>query len=329
MWCAQCQSDVATEVAADGQSLLCTACGGEVRKVFAPSLHPDVQRARDVLARLSKNNSGEAKANPAGTAARIETPEPAAAAPAAPSEPTPQKPTSALRPAAQAPSSELSNNDDDATTPEVAERLIPPRRQESPPAAEESRKTSPARQFRIDAAHPINERARSHVPQSSPTARAPDRPSPPEAQRVRRDDGAHASVPPPHFDVAASAKKRPPGRSESTWGQLMAYLGVAVLTVGTALVLWGYFGGPPAYAPTGWLVTTAGQMLLLLGVITLVSGGMQQTTHEVAARVAHLDGRMHRIESTAHELLHGPHFGRSRSAAFDRESAQHTGDVDD
>jgi hypothetical protein len=95
----------------------------------------------------------------------------------------------------------------------------------------------------------------------------------------------------------------------------LAYVGVAVLTIGTALVLWGYFGGPAAYAPTGWLVTTAGQMLLLLGVITLISGGMQQTTHEVASRVAHLDGRMHRIETTAHELLHGPHFRQSAPRA--------------
>jgi hypothetical protein len=106
----------------------------------------------------------------------------------------------------------------------------------------------------------------------------------------------------------------------------MAYFGVAVLTVGTALVLWGYFGGPPAYAPTGWLVTTAGQMLLLLGVITLVSGGMQQTTHEVASRVAHLDGRMHRIETTAHELLRGPHFShaarRSASASESDDAAE-------
>jgi hypothetical protein len=129
-------------------------------------------------------------------------------------------------------------------------------------------------------------------------------------------------IPPPHFDVTA-VRGKPPGRNESTWGQMLAYVGVAVLTIGTALVLWGYFGGPPAYAPTGWLVTTAGQMLLLLGVITLISGGMQQTTHEVASRVAHLDGRMHRIESTAHELLHGPHF---RQAARRADSASEADD---
>jgi hypothetical protein len=105
-----------------------------------------------------------------------------------------------------------------------------------------------------------------------------------------------------------------PGKSESLWGQLLAYGGVCLLTVGTALVLWGYFGGPTHYAPTGWLVTTAGQMLLFLGVVTLISGGMQQTTHEVSARVEHLGGRMIRIEQTAEKLLRGPHFGRAPQA---------------
>jgi hypothetical protein len=102
---------------------------------------------------------------------------------------------------------------------------------------------------------------------------------------------------------------------------------VGVLTVGTALVLWGYFGGPADYAPTGWLVATAGQMLLFLGVVTLVSGGMQQTAHEVSARVQLLGNRMVRIEETAQQLLQGPHFGRA--ADVDSETAAVAGDASD
>lgn len=119
-----------------------------------------------------------------------------------------------------------------------------------------------------------------------------------------------------------------PGRGESTWGQLLAYAGVAVLTIGTALVIWGYLGGPPTYAPTGWLVATAGQMLLLLGVVTLVAGGMQQTTHEVTSRVAHLNGRVIRIEQTANELLRGPHFGQAaeRDSAAVQQTRNHDAD---
>ena len=82
-------------------------------------------------------------------------------------------------------------------------------------------------------------------------------------------------------------------------GQIFAYIGVAGLTVGTSLILMGYFGGPVNYATTGWLVATAGQMLLFLGVITLVSGGMEQTTQEVARRIDTLGERLVRIEQAA------------------------------
>lgn len=82
-------------------------------------------------------------------------------------------------------------------------------------------------------------------------------------------------------------------------GQIFAYLGVGGLTVGTSLVLMGYFGGPASYATTGWLITTAGQMLLFLGVVTLVSGGMEQTTQEVARRIDTLGERLVKIEQAA------------------------------
>lgn len=139
-----------------------------------------------------------------------------------------------------------------------------------------------------------------------------------------RSDEPHASLPAPHFHVEPARPRIAPGRGESTWGQLMAYAGVAVLTIGTALVIWGYLGGPPTYAPTGWLVATAGQMLLLLGIVTLVAGGMQQTTHEVSSRVAHLNGRVIRIEQTANELLRGPHFGEAgqRESTSARQSRE-------
>ena len=124
-----------------------------------------------------------------------------------------------------------------------------------------------------------------------------------------RDDKPHAALQAPHFDMETYAAQagRKPGRQESVFGQLLAYLGVGLLTIGTALVVWGYFGGEAVqrYQSTGWLVSTAGQMLLFLGVVTLVSGGMQQTTHEVAQRVEYLGGKMHRIEQSQQELLEG------------------------
>jgi hypothetical protein len=269
MWCPKCEVDVATEVSTDGQALLCTNCGSEVKQVVAPSLHPDMRRARDLLARLAAESA------------------------AAPAEAPPEE---------------------SITTASTAS-------QQSQIAEDE---TPTDRQIRIDRSHPTADVAHGHV--APPAGARPDRSA--GVQRRRRDDDSHIQLPAPHFDITL-APTRLPGKSESIWGQLLAYVGVAVLTTGSALVLLGYFGGQPAYAPTGWLVATAGQMLLFLGVITLVSGGMQQTTHEVSTRVAHLDGRMIRIEQTAEQLLNGPHFGRERAkkpsskATNDGEDAQH------
>jgi hypothetical protein len=70
----------------------------------------------------------------------------------------------------------------------------------------------------------------------------------------------------------------------ATVGQLVAYAGVGGLTCGAVLVLWSHFGGPAHYAPTGWLLTTIGQMLLFLGVVTLVAGSLERITADFDRR---------------------------------------------
>jgi hypothetical protein len=84
------------------------------------------------------------------------------------------------------------------------------------------------------------------------------------------------------------------------FGQTLAYLGAATLTGGAGMVLVGYLGGPTHYAPTGWFTTTVGQMLLFLGVVTLVSAGMEQTTVEVAKRIDNLGEQLERMEHNVH-----------------------------
>ncbi len=68
-------------------------------------------------------------------------------------------------------------------------------------------------------------------------------------------------------------------------------------------------------------------MLLFLGVVTLVSGGMQQTTQEVSQRVEFIGERILRIEHSTRDLLRGPHFGRAseheRSHALEPRQSQH------
>lgn len=275
MWCPQCQADVATEVAADGQALLCTACGGEIRKVFAPSLHPETRSARELLQRWAADELLDDTA----------TPDPPA--PANPDRPS-AKP---LRGAAH-----------EGATADRAE----PR---------PDRKTS-KQKFRIDGAHSRDEVVGRHTtPEHSPSPGRSPQPAALAAQPLPagyRQDAGHQSLPSPHFNVQAAAQAPPrSGRSESLWGQLLAYAGVGVLTIGTVLVLWGHFAGQGNYASTGWLIATGGQMLLFLGVVTLVSGGMQQTTHEVTQRVEYLGERMIRIEQSTRDLLQGPHFGHA------------------
>ena len=112
----------------------------------------------------------------------------------------------------------------------------------------------------------------------------------------------------PHFPVSA------PQRSNLTsiTGQFLAYTGVLGLTVGTAVVIYGHFGGHSDYTPTGWLVTTVAQMLLFLGIINLVSGGIEQNNEEVSRRINVLGEQLMRIEHVTESALRGPKISAER-----------------
>jgi hypothetical protein len=135
--------------------------------------------------------------------------------------------------------------------------------------------------------------------------------------------------PGPNFDIQGSLLET--DRRKTNWtyvlGQLLAYGGVALLTVGSTLVLWGYFGGPASYAPTGWLTTMAGQMILILGVVTLVTGGMEQTNEDVRVRIERIGERIVRIEQiTREQALRGPNmpadFARAAAEAGARQESE-------
>lgn len=116
------------------------------------------------------------------------------------------------------------------------------------------------------------------------------------------DDAHDSSMRGPHFGITA------PRRSNltSVTGQFLAYLGVLGLTIGTAMVIYGHFGGYSEYTPTGWLVTTVAQMLLFLGVINLVSGGIEQNNDEVSRRINTLGEQLLRIEQVTSDAMKGP-----------------------
>jgi hypothetical protein len=166
----------------------------------------------------------------------------------------------------------------------------------------------PGKRFRIDKAESVDDITDT----AGQRSRTHGRP------RQRYIDEAHESqLRGPHFEVSA------PKRSNLTsmTGQFLAYLGVLGLTVGTAMVIYGHFGGYSEITPTGWLVTTVAQMLLFLGVINLVSGGIEQNNDDVSRRINTLGEQLLRIEQVTSEVMRGPKIP-AHMYAEDRDEAE-------
>ena len=160
---------------------------------------------------------------------------------------------------------------------------------------------------RIDSAHAPHSPMGQESSVAATPVSAPSTPSQvsaqqhhPESRNAQRSSTVERidSVDPRSVDVQSQIVSPTPAKSnwQSPIGQVLAYLGIGLLTIGTILVIWSYFGGPSQYAPTGWFAMTIGQMLLFLGVVTLISGGMEQTTNEVNRRIESIGARLIRIE---------------------------------
>lgn len=285
MWCPNCRSEMAAELSTDGRRLLCTSCRAQVGTALPAAPPKPTEQTREARALLQRW-SNSSLLDPFGPVSAAK-PGPDGATPAP--QPKPTEPVS--RSAAE---------------------------QKPAPQAEPSgsstlrRIESTARQFRFDAAHELQT-----APPAAEEALEPKREEQPAQalpEEIQRLHEPHQQLARPHFNSPAAPQE---ARSRGTnWtalaGQLLAYIGVGGLTCGAAFVIWGYFGGPAHYAPLGWLVLTAGQMMLFLGVITLVSGGMEQTTDEVARRIDTLGEKILRIEqATLQHSLSGPHFAAS------------------
>jgi len=126
-------------------------------------------------------------------------------------------------------------------------------------------------------------------------------------------------VSPPHVAPPDGSTTNPLTHSTSLWGQLIAYLGVLGLTAGGSLIVWNGFGHAPINTPTSWLIATGGQMLLFLGLIMLVSSGLEQTSEDVHRQVRALGDQLHRIEN-AH-LAVAPRSGQDGRSTKDARLA--------
>jgi len=304
MWCQKCQADVAGIASPDNVRAMCTTCGNEIaRSTHVPSavagaatLPPD-KSAPDTTAADQKVAAASAAAS---LAAAATPPAPLASAPIAPPPtavapliPTPPAPSPVARARALADPRELLARwaREDALNPlefGVARD----------PAAESGKSLK-----RFDSPHSVAAPRPAAFVDSARTSIPVPAADPVQEPVQTAGQGnivhqAHAPTP-PHFQSPHVSLADKHSKWVTLVGQIFAYVGVGGLTVGTALVVLGYFAGPASYVTTGWLVTTAGQMLLFLGVITLVSGGMEQTTQEVARRIDTLGERLVRIEQAA------------------------------
>lgn len=149
------------------------------------------------------------------------------------------------------------------------------------------------RRLRIDTAESVEDIASTTGRRARTQGRAKDR---------YIDEAHESAMRGPHFEI--NSQKR--SNLTSMTGQFLAYMGVLGLTIGTAMVIYGHFGGYAEYTPTGWLVTTVAQMLLFLGVINLVSGGIEQNNEDVSRRINTLGDQLLRIEQVTSEVLRGP-----------------------
>ena len=290
MWCPTCKAEVAAEVAADNRRVRCATCGGEIPMPASFPGMAKTREARELLDRwASERQSDREPARAPSTAGRA------------------TRSVGAGGVNLEAESVDRSSRQDD---------FSPRSRADTSP--QESQGTSRRFDTAQSLAGPIGgEPLRGqNADYAAATSAAPGTVSRSGSGRVHRIHGVDLGG--PNFDIQGSLLET--DRRKTNWtyvlGQLLAYAGVALLTVGSTLVLWGYFGGPASYAPTGWLTTMAGQMILILGVVTLVSGGMEQTNEDVRVRIERLGERMIRIEQIARDhALRGPNVAADYSRA--------------
>ena len=274
MWCSSCRADVAAELSTDNRRMLCARCQMELglaaiempRVALAPRTVEAERDARELLARWSAQN--------------LDAPLPTSSNPL----PKPTPP----------------NNDPDNTEVRRDGGRDQPLGSDPTPkspyisALQERRDLSSTDQTQHEVSSP---------PESAVRREKKDHSQRPESSRLRKTPqldlaSTEDDSPQDHDRVVLNALQRQLNRG-SNWatlaGQLCAYGGVCLLTCGTVLVMWSYFGGPPSYMPTGWLTAAVGQMLLFLGVVTLISSGMEQTIHEVSWRIDSLAEDVNRM----------------------------------
>ncbi|MBD3674629.1 MAG: hypothetical protein HUJ26_13990 [Planctomycetaceae bacterium] len=339
MWCNNCETEVAAEVTSDGM-IRCGSCGEILSDQTTDTSDDPLRSAQELLDRWSKEpliepltpppgkeaqhlSDSEQEANEEETQNLDDTP--SDDEPMDP-EPTAEEFTPEPEPIAEEP--ELPPEKKPKFRFDAAHLPAPQTPEPEPEAESEEAEPEPVAEDSPDSEIASEEIVHSEpetTPEPVAEQQAEEEDAPDELEtapiaeeqahfRPRRIDAAQpvAMNSAPHIDIQQLIDERLAQEKKGiNWlvlaGQWLSYLGVLGLTAGAALVVYGYFGGHPEMTPKGWMLTTAGQMLLLLGIVTLISGGLEQSNDEVNTRIELLGEQMLRFErETKEQLLRGP-----------------------
>lgn len=333
MWCENCQADRAAEANAETHQVTCATCGAVLTSQQFGNLDRQMQKARELLDRWSKEPLLE------------------------PYSPLPDKHTAHLPDLRD---HELSDSDLEPNAANLIDSIADDSNSEFAAGDDQFEKlfnTSHHANYRYDLAHgsdaedrsltPRNEHVSTSPPQGQAHAETPQdlaHPSPPQVEAPTEelqqaehipelqpstsvvqpshrpsDSQVHRTDPPPqqtapatHLNIQQLIEERLEHKSRKVdWmmmvGQWLAYLGVLAMTAGAAVIVFGYFGGAEGMTPRGWMLTTAGQMLLFLGIVTLISSGMERSSEEITDRIDLIGEQLFRLESEARKhFVKGP-----------------------
>jgi len=294
MWCAKCQAPVGH--ASDGKPSQCPRCGTEV--VDAPPENDATGQARALLERWATDDPLEATPQEAVTSSsqskttdtdQTENVDETA------SPPTPRPPSPNHRPARRNYRVDVSHANQQQPTKVPAASSRPLERPGGNATDQVQQPSTDIANTSQDTTNhdPLTSVASTlaNISEASASLDSTDHTKPvaPDAPTTGHTAPAVSSLPPGATTNALT-------HSTSLWGQLLAYIGVLGLTIGGAMIVWNGFGHAPLNTPTSWLIATAGQMLLFLGIVTLVSSGLEQTNEEVTRQVRVLGEQLLRIE---------------------------------
>jgi len=306
MWCKHCQADVAGQASADHSRVTCSTCGAEITQAKSiPSAPAEgVKDPKELLARwasdeildpygpVTNQEKGKAASSPIADAIEADfgkqsqldeiegsfamsrtlpltTDELAAGGPAKPKKP-PEEPRSS------------------APTPSASPEVKPVAPMTEKIAAKAETQSAPVEKPPV--AQPQQQAPKPTLSIAKETNPAPvQKPRPAVAEKSNQLPPVNLSAPLPK-----PTKRR--GGGLMLLGQIMAYGGVLGITIGATIVLKGYFGTQAEQAPMGWLLLTVSQLFLFLGITTLVTGGLEQTTSTVEAKFDVINSQVLHLE---------------------------------